>query len=463
MEVDAMRTLRARCSLLALLSLAAAPAAQREALQSKAKLDFTPFAGTWKHRAELQPILAGELVLVTTTLRLFAFDMHTERLRWSAGPPRGWDELERAARDRLFDGLDVRQLWIAPGAGERVAVAALQVPLSRTASEEWQGIRIETSLPERRLFAFELGTGRPLWNHAPSPDWDGRNGPQPERMSLIGSPTVVGDRVLTVSSSDQSSVDYHVSCYQLASGALHWSTFVVRGQVEHNMFGRAVIEFAAAPLVAIPARGVVLASTGLGVVAALDLATGQVLWRTDYTPIPIPKARSYSPPKRDTVWRTTPPVVVGGVVLVAPRDSRDLMALDLADGRLLWSLPSSVLNALDADTAELSFDHLIGADERVFYLGGAKTSALAKPGGMRSVEAPVPQWTERVENAEWARHGQLAPDAVVVVGAFESPVFLERERGHRLGRLVLDAARGLLVTDEELFVLTDAGLDRIER
>src|SRR5688572_7819429 len=213
-----MQTLRARCSCLAILLLTTmtAGAAQREAVRTQPKLDLTPFATGNFARAELSPVLAGDLVLVTSTLRLFAFDARTTELRWTAGPPPGWDALEPVARDRLFEGLGTR-LVVQPAASKGIAVAALQVPLSRYQPQAWQGIRVQTSLPERRLFAFELGSGRPLWNHAPAPDWDGESGPHPQRMSLIGSPTVTGELVLAASWSDQSSVDYHVSCYQLAT------------------------------------------------------------------------------------------------------------------------------------------------------------------------------------------------------------------------------------------------------
>src|SRR6185503_15446362 len=98
-----------------------------------------------------------------------------------------WDELEPAAREPLFDALNLRQLWVAPAVDGRVAVAALQVPLSRRAAMEDRGELLVASLPERRLFAFELGTGRTLWDHAPPPGWDGKSGSFAQRMSPCAS------------------------------------------------------------------------------------------------------------------------------------------------------------------------------------------------------------------------------------------------------------------------------------
>jgi len=459
-----MQTLRARCSLLVILLLAAAPseAGQRGVVSARPKLDFTPFTGPWKDRAELIPVLAGDLVFATTTLRVLAFDSCSTDLRWSAGPPDGWDELEPDVRAGLFDGLG-RRLCVEPAVGESVVVAALQVPMSRRKNLEWQGITIRTALPERRLFAFELGTGRPLWNHSPLPGWTGDGGSHAQRMSLVGSPTVVGQHVIAASSSDESSIDYHVSCYQLATGSLIWTTFVVRGQIERNGYGYLPCEFSAAPLVAVPERGLVLAQTGLGLIAALDSATGEIQWRTEYQAIELPKARSYSPPRRETVWRMSPPIVVGDVVLATPPDSRHLFAFDLADGHKLWWVWARGLAELDSGTKLLAFDDLIGADEQVIYLGGSKISALMKNGGLRSPKSFEPLWTERVERPDLAGRCQLAGDDLLLPGPGRCLV-LERENGKKKSEQILDGTpRGLLVTDAAIFALTDDGLNRIER
>jgi hypothetical protein len=55
-----------------------------------------------------------------------------------------------------------------------VALAALQTSFSETENQNWQGIHIMSAIPERRLFAFDLETGRPLWDHAPPLTWDAR-------------------------------------------------------------------------------------------------------------------------------------------------------------------------------------------------------------------------------------------------------------------------------------------------
>jgi hypothetical protein len=126
--------LRAARVLVALLLASSPVGAQREPTSTKPEFDLTPFDGRGALRSaepELIPILAGDEVLVTSTLRLFAFDASTAELRWIGGPPEGWDALLPNARSRLFEDVDTPRLWVVPAAGERVAVAALLVPQVR--------------------------------------------------------------------------------------------------------------------------------------------------------------------------------------------------------------------------------------------------------------------------------------------------------------------------------------------
>jgi outer membrane protein assembly factor BamB len=261
-----------------------------------------------------------------------------------------------------------------------------------------------------------------------------------------------------------------VSCHELTTGELLWSTFVVRGQVERNMFGKTVVEFDAAPLVAVRERRLVLAQTGLGVVAALDLATGKVLWRTDYSSIPIPKTRSYSPSMRETAWKTTPPVITGDVVLATPRDSRELLALDIADGHVLWRVEDSALSTIEPPSGKADVDHLIGVEGNVLYFGGIRPAAFIKRSGMRSMEAPERLWSSTDVRAIRGR-GQLSSDGLYVplndglsTRHSSACLVLDRESGKSTASHQLNSgSRGLLVTDEALYVVTDNGLERIER
>jgi outer membrane protein assembly factor BamB len=188
----------------------------------------------------------------------------------------------------------------------------------------------------------------------------------------------------------QGRIDYQVACYELQTGAELWTTPVISGQRERNMFGRSRFEFAATPLVVVGER--VIAQTELGTVAALDLFTGRILWQSLYNQIDLPKTTSYQLRARSQTWRPTPPVVVGELVLSTPSDSAELVAFRLEDGRVPWIAASErSLSRLDRETDRLSFNLLVGADQDTIYLTGSKLSALQKPGGLNSTSPFVPR------------------------------------------------------------------------
>ena len=109
-----------------------------------------------------------------------------------------------------------------PRFSRTVAVAALHIPVKQYDPADFQRIKIMTPLPDRRLFAFDLQTGRPLWNHMPPPLWDGDSGSFTVRMRIAGPPVIAGSRVLAPAVRTRGRIDYHVGCFRLETGELLW-------------------------------------------------------------------------------------------------------------------------------------------------------------------------------------------------------------------------------------------------
>ena len=430
-------------------------------------LDLTPFVqGKPNPVRNLQPVVANGLVLVGTTLCLYAIDAFTGELRWQAGPPSGWAALAQSARNALYDGINWDQVLLAPAAGDGVALAVMQQPFTEYKTADWQNIEIMRSIPERRLHAYDLGSGRELWNHAPRlttdgllQEWDGE-GSYAQRMMVAGSPVVAGARVLVPCYRMQGRIDYHVACYELASGELLWSTLVVSGQRERNMFGRSVKEFSASPLVVAGNR--VLAQTELGTLAALDLFSGRILWQTAYPQIPLPRTKNYGPPTRPLTWTLlAPPVLVGDVVVSAPSDSMEILAVRLANGAKLWAYRGEQLQELDRETAMLSFNHLVGADADTLYLSGAKLSALQKPGGIGTTGYFVTRWKQKLDRSDSAPRALLAGDAIIAPNEKRRAVYDRRtgaEAPTLSGGWGSGEAGSLCLWDGALFSLSAQGL-----
>ncbi len=266
--------------------------------------------------------------------------------------------------------------------------------------------------------------------------------------------------MLVPCASDESSIDYRIAAYELARGRLAWTTFVRRGQVQRTSLGHALNEFAAPPLVLVPGGAHVLALTGLGTLALLDATTGELGWSTRYPAEPVPRVHAILPARRSVRWRSTPPVVVGEVVLAAPVDSRALLAFDLVDGRLLWSLSDAEEFAHFA--CRSASDHLAGAEGDRLYFGGPELAAVRCVGGLRAPSRWELCWTIPASRASAAR-AQLVkgvlfvPDGPDRLREFESLTGAER-RSH-----ATDATLGLLVREEALFALGTGTLTRLER
>jgi hypothetical protein len=106
---------------------------------------------------------------------------------------------------------------------------------------------------------------------------------------------------------------------------------------------------------------------------------------------------------------------------------------------------------------------MIGASADVLFLGGAKVSAFSLPRGLREAQSPQPLWTTLVERPETSLRAHLSGDQVFQPKDTSGCFVLEQESG-KCGRYnEMNAMRGLLVTDEALFAVTEDGLKRVAR
>ncbi|MBM3991665.1 MAG: hypothetical protein FJ298_11740 [Planctomycetes bacterium] len=353
------------------------------------------------------PTVADDTVLVTDTLRLWAFDAWSGEKRWESLEPAGWSAVDRGQyrpngsrpllRREFFENLHRRSLMVRPASAASVAVAALQIPYSSVYNDVYQNYEITNVIPERRLYAFDLRSGRELWNHRPPLDWNGSSGPLEFQLSVAAPPVISGSRVLVPYYRMQGRVDLHVGCFDLYSGERLWSSALMSGQMALNMFGRQLHEYNAAPVTIVGER--VIVSTQLGSIAALDLQNGDIVWHALYEQIPVPRASHWEIVDRPQVFATASPAVAGGVVVCAPIDSYDFFALDLATGARLWTRPYS---ALRRPARELLA--LLGADrERVWFSGQCVVCVRAARGLAEAAPTELQESADVTNLSEWPR------------------------------------------------------------
>ncbi|MFT4647022.1 MAG: outer membrane protein assembly factor BamB [Glaciecola sp.] len=317
----------------------------------------------------------GDRIYVNTSRQLIALGVWTGEAQWSTPlGTAGWTP-EDDQDPRFREAIDFQGGLFAPAVAEDVVVASFQLPFVLIPPDHFRQIQIIRVVPERRLFAFDSKTGAELWNTAPPAGWDGESGPTDERVSIAGPPIIERSRVVVPTVHLRGRVEFHVDCFDLKTGEPLWHTPLVTGQRELNMFGREISEFTAPPVRIEGDR--VLVATQLGSVVCLDLETGATLWQSLYPQIEISKATYYAPGHMRSLWVNSPPVVVNDLVLVAPTDGDSLLALDLDNGQILWSMEhKDFRDRRSGVRSRADFHYLLDADETSVVLGGRRVASF---------------------------------------------------------------------------------------
>jgi outer membrane protein assembly factor BamB len=413
---------------------------------------------------------ANDLVFVSDTLRVWAFDGWSGERRWVSAEFPEWRSVDRGQvhpagerplrRDDFFEQVDRGQIMVRPATAGGVVVAAIQAPFSLVGNRNYQQFSITKVTPERRLVGYDAQTGAVLWNHLPPPLWDGESGPYEQLMSVGAAPTIAGSRVIVASHRMRGRVDFHVACYDLNDGRLLWSTPLVSGQVELNMFGRAQREYTAAPVAVDGER--VFVATQLGAVAALDLFSGDILWEALYEQTPIPRAEHWRTEMRRQYFASAAPVIAPGAVVVAPTDGRDVLAFDPASGARLWRRPHDFFARVPnvVTLLEAKADALWLSTDRV--LVSRATRGLASTVGLTSVESSL-----ELYDTQPRPRAQLNATQVVVPSGSRR-VALDRERltedrrssaewadGQLSGNVLLSDGVAYFVTDSRVSAAVD--------
>jgi hypothetical protein len=349
--------------------------------------------------AQHELVRDGDTLFVAGEVSLRAFDADTLAPRWSAGPPPGWQVLSADARAALLRGLAPERTWTAPAVSGETVVAAWLLATPRVREQGFGGFQVQGSLPARRLFGLDRATGVVCWSHAPRSAAKERS--FAEAMTLLTPPLALDGRIVVACTSDTSSIDYQLAAYDARSGVLQWKTFLLRGQIDRGPLGFQSRDYPTPPLIAGPDDASVLALTGLGALACVELESGLVRWSSPYPAVPRSRALSYGPIPSPGRWFPTPPRIIGDVILVAPPDSRALCAFDAHDGALLWDLAEADQLALFGRLPDQ--DELAGADGEHIVLSGRELGLVRVRGGLRAPLGFELVWSRPVEEPLWTR------------------------------------------------------------
>lgn len=277
------------------------------------------------------PSIVGERVVVNDGVWVRAFDRFTLEPLWSTQAPgapsdpdgRAWEaRISVQTGPRLED-----HLAVASDAGLVVAVTGLGI-----ASEQMR-------LGDGRVHAIEADTGLVRWSVDPTV--------LDERLAdaSIRGPAVVSDGVVVVTLRQSARIRRVASRYlaglDLWTGELRWVRLIgSAGALPWAARPGGVSELASVDRgIVYSSDGLGSTSSGLGVIGAVEAATGRVLWirRVAGTP----STGSESP----RVWEAPSVAVVGDSAFALATDRSQIFRFDARTGVLLDTRPASSLGS----------------------------------------------------------------------------------------------------------------------
>ncbi len=268
-----------------------------------------------------------------------------------------------------------------------------------------------------RLVAYDVETGRVRWQR-------GRTGHSDDPLgdvSFQSVPIAVGE-ALWVPFLRQG--DLNVAVLDPEDGALLRTVLLCS-------LGRSAVpaRYALQPALA---DGMLYVPSGQGLLFAVDTGDYTIRWATQLGPV-SDKQRALSSDERGG-WLSSPPVVSGGLVLVAPRERDELTAFAAATGEFKWSAGRG--DAL----------YIIAADQRRVWLGGRSVYCLSLSNGEMI-------WSADIEAAPTGR-GVLS-DELVYVPTADGLLSVRAATGKVLGYAPAPASHGplgnLLCLDDAMF------------
>ena len=234
----------------------------------------------------------------------------------------------------------------------------------------YMGYDITVSIPTRSLAAFDGASGDLLWRTedlraSVQKDIYGPN-EIPAEISY-SSPALVRDGLVFAGGWKQEGyINSLLRALDLKTGKTVWEATISSSQMEQTMFGELGREPFASFL--LEEDGVLYYLTNLGAVAAIESRSGRVLWVTAYDDIKPPPTMGRIPRLRELYWGLNSPLLLGNVLIAAPRDSQYLLAIDTGKGPAGPGREGEILWAYDNSGGDLR--DLLGAHNGRLYFSG---------------------------------------------------------------------------------------------
>jgi outer membrane protein assembly factor BamB/tetratricopeptide (TPR) repeat protein len=314
------------------------------------------------------PLVVGDRLLFRSNWGVHAVNLRTGKLEWESDSR--WS-VDRMLRDPGKTG--ALTFWLnayltsnRPGAlFENSLIGSLSTDGHRLfAVEDFQvapfrpqngapnmassyGPGIGEAIQHSRLQAFDLVTGKLIWELGASPEPGDAGPPRDDPTDVSGSyflsaPLVLDGKLYVLNEKD---ANLRLVCLEPEHGGVVW--------VQHLASFRSGLSLDPARRMRgdglAYADGVMVCPTNAGILLAIDLPSRILLWAHDYRP-PAPPAPNQAALQRQLAlaggrpaaapanfhWRYSPPFIQNGKVVFAPEDGNSILCLDLRAGTLLW-------------------------------------------------------------------------------------------------------------------------------
>lgn len=314
----------------------------------------------------------------------------------------------------------------------------------------YMGYDITVSIPTRSLAAFSRKSGELIWRTEDLRDAVQQDiyGPNeiPAEISY-SSPALVRDGLVFAGGWKQDGyINSLVRALDLRTGKTVWEAPVSSAQMEQTMFGELGREPFASFLT--EKDGVLYYLSNLGAVAAIESRSGRVLWVTAYDYIKPPPTIGRFPRMRELHWGLNSPLLIGNVLIVAPRDSQYLFAIDTGcgpggasrEGQILWTYDNSagdLRDLLGAHQGRLYFsgrDGIFALDISSLNIEGELAGSLPRsiPAGSKKAAGPDETIDRLTRLPQVSRIGSplvWEPDSIKARGLLTSSGVLYASRG----------------------------------
>ncbi|MEL6499325.1 MAG: PQQ-binding-like beta-propeller repeat protein [Planctomycetota bacterium] len=336
-------------------------------------------------RPWILPTVAGPYLLINDGERIECFDTATLDRAWIFETDADQETAQRARRSRGRSQAVEDTMTVTAGGG--VAVAAL----GETFNNRRYG--------DARLHAIELATGRRLWSAGPAAlDTELAGAMVHGPVVIVGDTVVAG--LFTFAPLRRVHL-CHMVGIDLYTGAPKWIRLVGTAGVMPSRRGQE-----GSPVMLADA-GVVYRVSPLGVITAVEAATGRIVWSR------LVPSQSEALAAERRVWMQDGPVMHGGTLLAAEPSRTALLAINAATGRLTGERPIMDLGWPD---------YMLRVADRIVFV-------TADAFRVTSVEGVLTDEPDRIDRAGPERSGR----AVVAGGVLVEPT--------RRGVRIIDPAR----------------------